>query len=153
MSTGKHRELCELGGKWLFKINNWKVSCPFVCVELVCQGGIENPDILGLRNTGTIMIEVKVSRSDFLRDKKKPTRQGDHPFAIGTQRYYMAPKGLIKKEELPERWGLIEHHGGKKFTIVQDSDSFEESSEAVYGFYLSIMRREIGYKIFDFRNK
>lgn len=52
------------------------------------------------------MIEVKVTRSDFLADRKKPHRQGGK--GMGSWRYYMAPEGLISVGELPDGWGLIE---------------------------------------------
>lgn len=54
---------------------------------------------------GTVLVECKVTRSDFLADKAKPHR---HVGGIGNWRYYMAPEGLISPEELPEKWGLVE---------------------------------------------
>lgn len=30
---------------------------------------------------------------------------------MGTKRYYCCPKGLLKKDELPEGWGLLEVNG------------------------------------------
>jgi hypothetical protein len=52
------------------------------------------------------MIECKVSRSDFLNDKKKVSRT--HPVTgMGRERFYMCPSGLIREDELPEKWGLI----------------------------------------------
>ena len=54
---------------------------------------------------GTVLVECKVSRSDFLADKAKPHR---HVGGIGNWRYYMAPEGLISPNELPEKWGLVE---------------------------------------------
>lgn len=51
-----------------------------------------------------MLVEVKVSRSDFLRDKHKPHR---HTGGLGDFRYYMCPEGMIKIEDLPDRWGLL----------------------------------------------
>ncbi|EEO7295542.1 hypothetical protein G6599_004807, partial [Salmonella enterica] len=48
--------------------------------------------------------EVKVSRSDFLRDKHKPHRQRG---GLGDYRYYMCPEGIINISDLPDRWGLL----------------------------------------------
>ena len=53
------------------------------------------------------MIETKITRYDFLADKNKKFRK-DPSLGIGKYRYYACPKGLIKIEELPEKWGLIE---------------------------------------------
>lgn len=47
--------------------------------------------------------EIKISRSDFLIDAKKAkhTIQGANYF------YYVCPAGLITKEEVPSKYGLI----------------------------------------------
>ena len=72
----------------------------------------EIPDAIGWRpyahnGCGSTLVEVKVSRSDFLSDAKKQHR-ASHENGMGVYRYYMAPVGLIAVEELPHRWGLIE---------------------------------------------
>lgn len=69
------------------------------------------PDAIGFRagvhKEASVVVEVKVSRSDFLADQKKPHRV-EPATGMGVYRYYMAPEGLIKVEELPMLWGLIE---------------------------------------------
>lgn len=54
-----------------------------------------------------MVCEVKVSRSDFLVDAKKPHRNGE-VLGVGEHRFYFAPEGLIKVDELPKGWGLVE---------------------------------------------
>lgn len=61
----------------------------------------------GLRVHG---VEVKASRSDWLRELKNPAK------AEAIQRYcdhwwIAAPAGLVKPEELPPTWGLLELNG------------------------------------------
>lgn len=56
----------------------------------------------------TIALEIKVSRADFRRDtpeKRRRWQQATDRFA------YVAPHGLIAKEEVPEGCGLIEYYG------------------------------------------
>jgi len=48
----------------------------------------------------------KVSRSDFLADRKKPSRIG---IGMGTYRYYLVPEGVAYAFELPPGWGLLEY--------------------------------------------
>jgi hypothetical protein len=60
-----------------------------------------------VHNEATVLVEVKVSKSDFLADRQKPHRAEPNR-GVGKYRYYMAPAGLIKVDELPNRWGLIE---------------------------------------------
>jgi len=76
----------------------------------------EQPDVLGVNCwSHSILIEVKVSRSDFLADKKKPWR-ANPKMGIGDRRVYLTPKGLLKPEEIPYGWELweIDQKDGKK---------------------------------------
>ena len=60
-----HDDLVRLGAKWLNKsAPNVFYKCQYVCTELVCAGTNEIPDIVGIRPTGNILIEVKISRTD-----------------------------------------------------------------------------------------
>ncbi len=65
----------------------------------------ELPDAIGWKRGWSILVECKVSRGDFLRDKHKVARQR---VGMGQSRYFMTPKGLLKPEELPPGWGLLE---------------------------------------------
>lgn len=54
--------------------------------------------------------EVKTSRSDFLREIKDPAKA--EAFCRLVEFFWIvAPKGVVKKGELPTTWGLIEVHG------------------------------------------
>ena len=76
----------------------------------------EKPDAIGIDSSGeSFLVEVKVSRSDFMADKKKPHRNKD--LAIGNYRAYLAPEGLLKPEEIPYGWQLWEVKKGKRPTI------------------------------------
>lgn len=70
----------------------------------------ETPDAMGWRMAGhldgSVVVEVKVSRSDFKADMKKAHRSGDS-LGMGNWRYYLCPEGLIVPDDLPEKWGLI----------------------------------------------
>lgn len=99
-----HKELCATAARIL----KTTFGCAVAVREFVTLQA-ESPDAFGYRNSGheTYLIEVKVSRSDFFADRKKSFRR--HPSeGIGLYRYYMAPKGMLSPDELPEKWGLIE---------------------------------------------
>jgi len=66
----------------------------------------EHPDAIGWRDGLSIMIECKVSRSDFLADKKKRFRI-DPSLGMGDWRFMMCQPGIIKVQDLPEGWGLL----------------------------------------------
>src|SRR5690554_3421860 len=72
----------------------------------------EQPDAIGWRDGLSIVIECKVSRSDFLADKKKPFRQFPEE-GMGDWRFYMCPPGIITIDDLPEGWGLLYAEGRK----------------------------------------
>ena len=74
----------------------------------------EQPDVLGMNAWAeSILVEVKVSRADFLADKKKPWRQKPE-IGIGDRRVYLTPADLIKPEEVPYGWEFWEVHGKNK---------------------------------------
>lgn len=105
MSTMSHAILVARATAWLRR-NGFKVALP----ELYTAVG-EIPDAWGLDSGGTsCIVEVKVSRSDFMRDAKKWHRRNAWA-GMGNVRYYMAPAGIIKSDEIPKGWGLLAVHG------------------------------------------
>lgn len=100
-----HSMLVARATAWLRR-NGFKVALP----ELYTATG-EIPDAWGLDSGGTsCVIEVKVSRADFLRDAKKWHRRNSN-HGMGNLRFYMAPAGIITTIELPQGWGLLSVHG------------------------------------------
>lgn len=100
--TYTHRELVEIAYRWVMV----RGSCGFAFKELVTAAP-EIPDVIGFGSgSHSVMIECKTSRSDFFADRNKPFRFPGCE-ALGKFRYYCVPSGLIKAEELPEGWGLI----------------------------------------------
>lgn len=55
----------------------------------------------------TIAYEIKVSRGDFLRELKDDHKR-DWALTFSDEFYFVAPKDLIKPDELPDNSGLIE---------------------------------------------
>ena len=146
-----HRQLCEIGAKWLVNVNNWIFRCQYAAVELV-SSAMENPDVFGLRHDKPILIEVKVSKSDFKRDAFK--RHKNLTDGMGATRYFLCPKGVISKEDITNGWGLLWYDAGK-IEVVKESEFFsvrDYSSELIFA--MSIIRRLQGNnKIIDFRTK
>ncbi|MEM1113255.1 MAG: hypothetical protein AAGI11_15190 [Pseudomonadota bacterium] len=66
----------------------------------------EQPDAIGWRSGVSIVIECKVSRSDFFADAKKSfrARSGE---GMGHWRFYLCPPEVIEVEDLPGGWGLL----------------------------------------------
>lgn len=97
-----HAQLIRLGEQWL---RNHR--CRIVLSEQTVDSG-EVPDIIGWRSDGhSVVVECKVSRADFLADRSKVARQKPDS-AMGCERLYLTPKGLVVASELPSGWGLLE---------------------------------------------
>jgi hypothetical protein len=104
-----HEALVELAVRWL----RTSYGCGIILSEQACCSG-EVPDVIGWKGRcRSVLIECKVSRADFLADRNKPWRANPEG-ALGCERYYLAPAGLICAAELPPGWGLLEvrppHH-------------------------------------------
>lgn len=86
-------------------------KCAFVFKELHHVASPEIPDCLGFKpgqgpDHGSILVECKISRADFLADAKKAFRSRSES-GVGAYRFFLCPEGVIRPEDLPERWGLV----------------------------------------------
>lgn len=110
MADLTHAGLCAIAVRWLKRAPSaGGPGCTIAVSEPRAEARGECPDAIGFRAghlDGSVLVECKVSRADFLADKAKPHRQPG--CGMGTWRYYMAPAGMLRPEELPERWGLLE---------------------------------------------
>lgn len=108
-----HDELVQRAEKWL----RGTVGCSVTFNDAIRSHNAEQPDAIGWRTGLSILIEVKVSRSDFLADRKKTFRQVPEQ-GMGAHRLFMCPPGLISPDELPAGWGLLYAHRKKVERVV-----------------------------------
>lgn len=106
-----HDELC-LKAESFLKSNGFGVVFHDKFKAFTKNG--EQPDCIGFRSGVSCLIECKTSRADFLADRKKRFRV-DPLLGMGDWRFMLAPKGLIKVEELPLGWGLLETDGKRVY--------------------------------------
>lgn len=107
-----HKELVIAAEKWLNKrgvLVTLREIGAYTCNN-------ENPDVIGWSNSSSVVIECKVSRSDFLADKKKWFRQFPKK-GMGDYRIYFCPPNVIKVSDLPEGWALVYYDGKKTKNI------------------------------------
>jgi hypothetical protein len=98
-----HEAMVALAIHWLRS----RYRCSIVLSEQSCASG-EQPDVIGWKSKcRSVLVECKASRADFLADRQKPFR-ADPELGMGSERFYMAPAGMIRSEELPAGWGLLE---------------------------------------------
>lgn len=109
MPSELHQHLIGKGERWLRS-----QGCGVVLADVVAHTATgESPDLIGWRGGETvpvsIMVEAKVSRSDFRRDLQKRFRNAGK--GMGDWRFYLVPQGLLSVADLPDGWGLIELAG------------------------------------------
>src|SRR4051794_25012510 len=102
--TVRHAVLVEKAVEWLRR----EYRCGIILSEQYCATG-EVPDAIGWKGQcRSVVVECKVSRADFLADAKKEFRQRPE-MGLGCERLYLAPAGVVRREELPKDWGLLEY--------------------------------------------
>lgn len=110
-----HTQLVSSAVHWLRSY-----GCGVILSEQACASG-EMPDAIGWKRAcHSVVVECKVSRSDFLADRVKPFRQKP-AIAVGCERFYLAPRGLIAAGEIPSGWGLLEIHS-RKVAVAKSSE-------------------------------
>jgi hypothetical protein len=138
-----HNELVHIAAKWLkhHKKNIAVPNCKLIAPEVGTANSTgETPDVLGWCYWTSILIEVKVSRSDFLQDKNKKFRINPD-LGMGEFRYYCCPIGLIKETELPENWGLLVYEN-EKIEIIRKAERINSNLREERTMLLSLHRRE-----------
>lgn len=117
-----HAELVEISHRWL----SHELQCSFVLREmrhLHDMGEIQDaPGIkISWGEIGSILVECKATRADYLADRQKKFRQ-DSRGGVGAFRFFCAPGGIILPEDLPPRWGLVVVNGRRTLRMAVGLD-------------------------------
>jgi hypothetical protein len=108
-----HAQLVAKAVQWLRRY-----GCGIILSEQACASG-EVPDAIGWKGAcRSVVVECKLSRSDFLVDRAKPFRQNPE-LGLGCERWYLTPAGLLCADDLPRYWGLLEAKAGKLHVVVK----------------------------------
>ncbi|GGK72743.1 hypothetical protein ACD591_05620 [Rufibacter glacialis] len=110
-----HQDLVPIACKWLLT----EASCATVFQG--CATGNDPPQdpvVLGVGSFGrSIFIKFFVSRSDF--EKETQTQFWQLPVnGVGRYRFLCVPSGLVKEEETPPGWGLLNISEGKQASCI-----------------------------------
>lgn len=121
-----HAQLVLKAVEWLRRYR-----CGVVLSEQACLSG-EMPDAIGWKRVShSVLIECKVSRTDFLADCCKPFRQKAE-IGLGCERFYLATSGLISAEEIPAGWGLLEYRNRTIETVKASSKDLRSAKGFQY---------------------
>ena len=122
-------------------------------------GKIES-DIIAVSKTGYLIeYEVKISRSDFLADRRKGKwkEYATHYNTAPKSFYYVVPEGIVKKEELPFFAGLIEfreNEGKYIFTTIvkpKTLNRLKTTKEQKYSLLKKLYYKSLNIS-FDYQN-
>ena len=120
-----HAQLVQKGVAWLRSYR-----CSVVLSEQACASG-EMPDAIGWKRTQhSVVVECKISRADFLADRTKPFRQKPEK-GLGCERFYLTAPRLLRPNELPEGWGLLECERGRVRLVRPSSPKSLRSAQGM----------------------
>ena len=139
-----HKELTLKASRWLKKHRQNTIipNCNTIAMEISSANAIrEIPDVIGWCSWTSVLIEVKVSGSDFKKDAKKIFREYPN-MGMGEFRYYICPTDLIKVNELPPNWGLLYYSEDCGIEIIQKAKRQQANLQSERTLLLSLLRRK-----------
>lgn len=89
--------------------------------------------------------EIKISRSDFLKDLKQFKKKHGIALKISDEFYYVCPWGLIQKNEIPDVAGLM--YVDKGFKIKINKPAVLRELDAIPFHYFQGFAQEFGNKV------
>ncbi len=130
----QHSTLVAMGVRWLGR------QCSVVLYEFATPAD-ENPDVIGwVAGAGSVLIECKLTRSDFLKDAAKPVRKNPRT-GMGQRRYYLCPPDVIQVKDLPPKWGLLWVTKGEVIVKREARGHPERNLTAEVRFLSAMLRR------------
>jgi len=135
----QHSTLVAMGVRWLSR------QCSVVLYEFATEAD-ENPDVIGWApGSGSVLIECKLSRADFLKDATKTVRRNPRA-GMGQRRYYLCSSELLHVKDLPPKWGLLWAIKGQVI-VKREARGYPERNLAAEVRFLSSMLRRAQIRI------
>lgn len=143
-----HADLVARAGRWLKNDRR----CAVVFTEHVCQAVDEFPDAIGWKPSGwSIKVECKASKADFYKDRAKPFNKADR--GMGGELYYMAPVGLLTKEDVRKVGAGLIGVKGRRLLVVDFSPAPTREPHYWLPEYRSRERSEIAHLVAEIRRR
>lgn len=99
-----HADLVQRAVRWLRREHR----CSVAFGEIVTASR-ETPDAIGWSRGFSYVVECKVSRGDFFRDRRKAHAAHANE-GMGGERWYLVPAGLVDVDDVMPWWGLAWAH-------------------------------------------
>lgn len=113
-------------------------SAVYSCIDAVAVG-------LWMKNYKILAFEIKVERSDFLRDVEVFSKKHKYALEISHEFYYVCPWNLIDRSEIPEIAGLM--YVDKNFTIKKKKPAVLREMESIQFHFFQAFAKEFGNTI------
>jgi hypothetical protein len=97
-----------------------------------------------------MIIEIKQSRSDWLRELKNPAK-GNEMQALGDALFVVANRDDVKVEEVPETWGLMVP--ARSSLVILKPATFTPQRSIDRGFLSSMLKRSLTQKLTEIEAK
>jgi hypothetical protein len=105
------------------------------------KGNVERNYNSKVADDYSFIFESKVSRSDFQTTFGRGYESGNRRIREANFHFVVTPKGLVKPEEVPEFWGLLEKSGaGLSIKKMAQFIEFDSPDECLHGIAYSILR-------------
>lgn len=126
-----HRKLVKAAERWLITSK----GCNPVFCEKGSRGCQEIPDAIGWTCEGSIVVECKTSKADFIANSKKT-------LTLGNERYFLMENSLYEqvKDIVPDGWGILNIYSADDLNWYARQERFKSSRK-----FESCLKSEIRY--------
>lgn len=139
MKIWTHADLVTRAARWLENT----YGCKVVLTGCAADNG-EIPDAIGWKYNGrSILVECKASRADFKADADKPFRLNP-VLGLGAERYYFTEAGLLRPDEIPSDWGLVEAKGNGCKVVIPCRPRKDLRSDAARNYEMRALVSALG---------
>lgn len=114
-------------------------AATYSCIDAVAVG-------LWMKNYKILAFEIKVERSDFLKDVEIFNKKHRYALEISHEFYYVCPWNLIDRSEIPEVAGLM--YVDKSFTIKKKKPAILREMESIQFHFFQAFAKEFGNTIY-----
>jgi hypothetical protein len=126
--AARHTFERDAEGRWHKKLNRTTVEQRIDAFVMSCFGG---------ESYRKIAFEIKISRSDFLREIADPVKRAG-ALAVSNKFYFLTPPKLVKASEIPDECGLMEVRDGDLRVVKPAPD--RKCAEPTWSFIASFIR-------------
>lgn len=103
--------LCSFQNRFYQAYCSYSQKQPIVVNTRIVDGKRKDSYSGEVANYFACVFEAKATRSDFLSTFSQSQNHWNRHYPIGSLHWCVTPRKLIKPEELPDFWGLLEEYG------------------------------------------